>query len=176
MEGRSARRTALMLPGMRVCSAWLSRYRTLTGALVYKGLLNQSRSAYTWGRAAILLVCVALFPLLQKVMLAYGFSPLAQVSIYASLVALLAIVEYAAYAISSEGARISYYLLAPLTMATFLRARLVSFLLPVLSIGLMVCLVLSLWQHLSFYDAGLAAILITLLLIGYTLFIVLGSA
>lgn len=176
MEGRSAQRTALMLPGMRVFSAWLSRYRTLTGALLYKGLLNQSRSVFTWGRAVILLICVALFPLLQKVMLAYGFSPLSQVSIYATLVAILAIVEYAAYAISSEGARISYYQLAPLTMAAFLRARLGSFLLPALSIGLLVCLILSLWLRLSFYDAGLAALLIALLLTGYTSFIVMGSA
>ena len=176
MEGHSARRTALMLPGMRQFSAWLSRYRNLTGALVYKGLLNQSRSIYTWSRAVVLLICVALFPLLQKVMQAYGFSPLAQVSIYASLVGILAIVEYAAYTISSEGARISYYLLAPISMAAFLRARLASFLLPALSIGLIVCLVLSLWQRLPFYDAGLAFLLMALLLTGYTSFIVLGSA
>ncbi len=176
MEGRSARRTALMLPGMRMFSAWLSRYRTLTGALLYKGLLNQSRSVFTWGRAAILVICVALFPLLQKVMLAYGFSSLAQVTVYSSIVAILAVVEYAAYAISSEGARMSYYLLAPFNMARFLRARLVSFLLPVLSIGLTVCLVLSWRQRLSFYDAGVAALLMALLLVGYTLFIVWGSA
>jgi len=176
MEGRSARRTALMLPGMRLFSVWLSRYRTLTGALLYKGLLNQSRSVFTWGRAAILALCVALFPLFQKVMIAYGFSPLAQVTVYASIVAILAVVEYAAYAISSEGARMSYYLLAPFNMAAFLRARLVSFLLPVLSIGLAVCLVLSWWQRLSLYEAGLAALLMALLLIGYTLFIVWGSA
>ncbi len=176
MEGRSARRTALMLPGLRMFSAWLSRYRTLTGALLYKGLLNQSRSVFTWGRAAILALCVALFYLLQKVMLAYGFSSLAQVTVYSSIVAILAVVEYAAYAISSEGARMSYYLLAPFNMAAFLRARLVSFLLPVLSIGLAVCLVLSWWQRLSLYEAGLAALLMALLLIGYTLFIVWGSA
>ncbi len=95
MEGRSARRMALMLPGMRVFSMWLSRSRTLTAALLHKGLLNQSRSVFTWGRSAVLLLCVALFPLLQKVMLAYGFSPLIQVIVYASLVAILAIVEYA---------------------------------------------------------------------------------
>lgn len=176
MEGRSARRTALMLPGIYTFSAWLSRSRTLTGALLYKGLLNQSRSVSTWGRAAILLICMALFPLLQKVMQAYGFSSLVQVAVYASCVALLAIVEYATYAISSEGARISYYLLAPFNMAAYLRARLVSFLLPALSIGLLVCLVLSLWLRLPFYDACLAAVLITLLLTGYTSFIVLGSA
>ena len=176
MEGRPARRTALMLPGMRMFSAWLSRYRTLTGALLYKGLLNQSRSVFTWGRAVILVVCVALFPLLQQVMLAYSFSPLAQVSVYTSLVAILSIVEYAAYAISSEGARISYYLLTPFNMASFLRARLLSFLLPALSIGLLVCIVLSLWLQLSFYDAVIAALLLTLLLTGYTSFIVLGSA
>lgn len=176
MEGRSARRAALMLPGMRLFSTWVSHYRTLVGALLYKGLLNQSRSVFTWGRAAILVICVALFPLFQNVMISYGFSSPAQVSVYSSLVAILAVVEYAAYAISSEGARMSYYLLAPITMATFLRARLVSFLLPVLSIGLAVCLVLSWWQRLSLYDAAVAALLMALLLTGYTSFIVGGSA
>ena len=176
IEGRSVRRIALMLPGVRLFSAWLSRNRNLVGALVYKGLLGQSRSMYTWGRAVMLLICVALFPLLQKVMLTYGFSSPAQISVYASLVAILGIVEYAAYAISSEGARINYYLLAPISMVSFLRARLVSFLLPALSIGLVVWLILSLWLRLSFYDAGLAVVVIALLLIGYTFFIVLGSA
>jgi hypothetical protein len=176
MEGRSARRIALMLPGMRLFSTWLSHYRSLTGALLYKGLLNQSRSAYTWSRVVVLLICVALFPLLQNVMLAFGLSPLVQIAIYASLVAILAIIEYAVYAISSEGARISYYLLAPVSMVAFLRARLASFLLPALSIGLVVCLILSLWQHLSFYDVVLGFVLIALLLTGYISFIVLGSA
>jgi hypothetical protein len=176
LEGRSARRAALMLPGMRVFSEWLSRYRTFTGALLYKGLLNQSRSVFTWGRATILVICVALYPLFQKVMLSYGFSLLAQVSVYSSLVAVLSVVEYAAYAISSEGARISYYLLTPFDIATYLRARLVSFLLPVLSISLAVCLVLSCWQRLPFADAAEATLLIALLLTGHTSFIVLGSA
>jgi hypothetical protein len=176
MEGRSARRAALMMPGMRMFRAWLSRYRTLTGALLYKGLLNQSRNVFTWGRAAILVICVALFPLLQKVMIAYDFSSLAQVTVYSSVVAIIAVVEYAAYAISSEGARMIYYLLAPFNVATYLRARLISFLLPVLFIGLAVCLILSWWVRLSFYDAGVAALLIVLLLVGYTAFIVWGSA
>ena len=175
IAGRSSGRAALMLPG-RAFSAWLSHYRNLTGALLYKGLLNQSRNVFTWGRAVILAVCVALFPLLQKLLLSYGFSPVAQVAVYSSIVAILAVVEYAAYAISSEGARISYYLLAPFTLATYLRARLVVFLLPVLSIGLAVSMFLTWEMHLSFYEAGLAVVLLALLLTGYTACIVLGSA
>jgi hypothetical protein len=176
MEGRSARRAALMLPGVHMFSMWLSRYRTLTGALLYKGLLNQSRNVFTWGRAAILVICVALFPLIQKVMIACGFSSLAQVTVYSSVVAIIAVVEYAAYAISSEGARMSYYVLAPFHIATYLRARLVVFLLPVLFIGLTVCLALTGWLRLPIYDTGMAALLMILLLVGYTACIVWGSA
>ena len=142
-EGRSGARAVLMLPGVRLLSAWLSRYRTLTNALLYKGLLNQSRNVFTWGRAAILVICIALFPLLEQVMISYGFSPVSQVTVYSSIVAIIAVVEYAAYAISSEGARMSHYLLAPFGMATYLCARLVVFLLPVLSIGLAVCCITS---------------------------------
>ena len=142
-EGRSGARAVLMLPGVRLLSAWLSRYRTLTSALLYKGLLNQSRNVFTWGRAAILVICIALFPLLEQVMISYGFSPVSQVTVYSSMVAIIAVVEYAAYAISSEGARMSHYLLAPFGMATYLCARLVVFLLPVLSIGLAVCCITS---------------------------------
>src|SRR5260370_259027 len=128
--------------------ARLSRYRTLTGALLYKGLLNQSRNVFTWGRAAILVICIALFPLLEQVMISYGFSPVSQVTVYSSIVAIIAVVEYAAYAISSEGARMSYYLLAPSGMATYPRARLVVFLLPVPSISLAVCCITRLWLRL----------------------------
>jgi hypothetical protein len=108
-------------------------------------------------------------------MISYGFSPVSQVMVYSSIVAIIAVVEYAAYAISSEGARMSYYLLAPFGMATYLRARLVVYLLPVLSIGLAVCCITSLWLRLPIYEAGMAAFLMSLLLVGYTACIVWGS-
>jgi hypothetical protein len=49
-------------------------------------------------------------------------------------------------------------------------------LLPVLSIGLVVCLVFSWWLHVSFYNASVEILLMVQLLTGYTSFIVLGSA
>ena len=175
IEGRSFGRAVLMLPGLRMLSSWLSCYRNMTGALLYKGLLNQSRNAFTWARAVILVVCIAFFPLLQKVMVSYSFSPVAQVAVYSSIVAIIAVVEYAAYAISSEGARISYYLLVPFNIATYLRARLVVFLLSILSIGLVVSILLAWELHLSFFDGAIATLLMALLLVGYTTCIVWGS-
>ncbi len=47
MEGRSRSRTVVNLPGVRLLSKLLRRYRNLTGALLVKGLLNQSRNALT---------------------------------------------------------------------------------------------------------------------------------
>jgi hypothetical protein len=91
-------------------------------------------------------------------------------------VAILAIVEYAAYAVSSEGVRLNYYLVAPPGIATYLRARLAVFLIPALLIGLPLSLVFSWWIGLPVMALAQAILMVILILIGYTTFIVWGSA
>lgn len=176
MEGRSRSRTVINLPGVRLLSKSLRRYRNLSGALLVKGLLNQSRNVFTWGRVVMVLVCIALLPFARALLAPYGFSNLLLVMIYSSGLAILAIIEYAAYAISSEGARLAIYLVAPLKMATYLRARLTVFLIPVLFVGVTLSLAFSWWFGLSTIETIQVVVMTTLILTGFTAFLVWGSA
>jgi hypothetical protein len=176
MEGRAVSHAAVSLPGIRLLSRLASIWRTPAGALLYKGLLYQSRSIFTWGRIAILVALLALFPVLSQVMIANGLSKIAQVVVYATGLSVLTVIEYAAYAISSEGARLSLYLLAPLSPAAYLRARLFVFLVPALAVGVAALPVLAVYAGLSPAQAGAAALFILLLLGGYVSFLVLASA
>src|SRR5947199_1988637 len=112
MEGRSQSRTVIKIPGVRLLSKLLRRYRNLTSALLVKGLLNQSRNVFTWSRVVIILVCLGLFPLIRTLLTPFGFSRMLLAVVYASAVAILAIIDYAPYTISSEGSRLIYYLVA----------------------------------------------------------------
>jgi len=96
--------------------------------------------------------------------------------IYASGVAILAIVDYAPYAISSEGSRLIYYLVAQTGKTSYLRARLKVLLIAALLIGLILSLVLSWWIGLSIFELAQAVIMVSLILIAYTAFSVWGSA
>ncbi len=176
LEGRAGSGRIVTPPGVRLLSGWAGGWRTPTGALLYKGLLYQSRSVFTWGRIVILLALLALFPVLRQVMIANGFSNIAQVVVYASSLAALTTIEYAAYAICGEGARLSLFLLAALTLFAYLRSRLFVFLLPAFAIGLAAAPVLGVWVGLSPLQVGTAALLTLLLLGGYTVFLVWGSA
>jgi hypothetical protein len=176
MEGRSGSHAVVNLPGMRALSKLFGRYRNLTGALLFKGVLNQSRNVFTWARLVIVLVCIAIFPLVRTFLASYRFSDMLLVIVYSSGVAIMVIIEYAAYAISSEGSRLNLYLAAPLDMAAYLRARLVVFLIPVLFVGLTLSMVFSLWAGLTAVETGIAMLTVALILTGYTTFIVWGSA
>jgi hypothetical protein len=176
IEGRSREHAALSLPGVQALNKKLGRYRTHTGALLVKGLLNQSRNAFTWGRLLIVLICISLFPLARTLLVSYGLSNMLVVVVYPTGVAILTIVEYAAYAVSSEGVRLNYYLVAPPGIATYLRARLTVFLIPALLIGLPLSLVFSWWIGLPVMALAQAILMVILILIGYTTFIVWGSA
>lgn len=176
MEGRSGSHAVVNLPGMRALSRLFGRYRNLTGALLFKGVLNQSRNVFTWARLVIVLVCIAIFPLVRTFLASYRFSDMLLVIVYSSGVAIMVIIEYAAYAISSEGSRLNLYLVAPLDMAAYLRARLVVFLIPVLFVGLALSMVFSLWAGLTAVETGIAMLTVALILTGYTTFIVWGSA
>jgi hypothetical protein len=176
MEGRSGSHAVVNLPAMRALSKLFGRYRNLMGALLFKGVLNQSRNVFTWGRLVIVLVCIAIFPLVRTFLASYRFSDMLLVIVYSSGVAILAIIEYAAYAISSEGSRLNLYLVAPLDMAAYLRARLVVFLIPALFVGLALSMVFSMWAGFTAFETVSALLIVALILIGYITFIAWGSA
>lgn len=137
MEGQSRSRVVINAPGIRLLSKWLRRYRNLTGALLTRGLLNQSRNVFTWGRLVIVLVCIAI----RTLLIPFGFSTMLLAVMYASGVTILAMIDYAPYAISSEGS----HLVAPTGITTYLRSRLTVLLIAALTLGLRMSLALSWW-------------------------------
>ncbi len=176
MEGLSRSRIVINVPGVRLLSKLLRRYRNLMGALLVKGLLNQSRNMFTWGRVVIILVCIALFPLIRTFLVPFGFSRLLLAVFYTSGVAILAIVDYAPYAISSEGSRLIFYLVAMTDKTTYLRSRLMVLLIAALVVGLTISLVMSWWIGLSIIELAQSVIMVSLIVITYTAFSVCGSA
>jgi len=96
--------------------------------------------------------------------------------VYASGVAILAIVDYAPYAISSEGSRLIFYLVAQTGMTAYLRARLIVLIIAALLIGLISSLALSWWIGLSIIELAQAVIMVSLIVIAYTAFSAWGSA
>src|SRR5205085_3067183 len=136
LEGRAGSSAVLTLPGIRPITNLPGHYRNLTGALLYKGVLNQSRHPFTWARLIIVLVGVLLFPVVRNLLAHYEFSPMFMVAAYSSSLAILAIIELAPYAMSSEGNRLALYLVAPLSISDIFRARLIVFLWTALFIGL----------------------------------------
>ncbi len=175
-QGRNRASQAPVLPGIGFLFALFSRSRTLTAALLVKGLLNQSRSPFAWLRLLMLVVLLALFPLLRSSLAILHITPPLQIAGYASFLAFLMLFEYAPYAISSEGSRLALYLIAPHGVSAFVRARLLSFLLPALLVGLLAALLLGLARCLAPLSLLAALCLVLLLLPGYTCFTVLGSA
>jgi len=175
-QGRDGSARAFVWRGLGGLLTLLSRWRTPTGALLVKGLLQQSRRLFSWMRLLVVVGLLVLFPLLRPQLFALHLSPMLQVALYAACVAFIALIEYAPYAIGSEGARLALYLVAPFNLAAFLRARLCSYLLPALLIGWLTAMLLSIEVSLSFLALLLALALVGLILTGYVALTVLGSA
>lgn len=175
-QGRDRSPRSFTWPGLRSILALLNRLRTPTGALLVKGLLQQSRHLFTWARLLVSIVLLALFAPLRPQLAALHLDDTLQVALYAASVAFLALIEYVPYAIGSEGARLALYLVAPFDIAVYLRARLLSFLWPALLIGWLSAILLSVEIRLTVLSLLAALVLIALLLTGYVAFTVLGSA
>ena len=176
LEGRAGSVAVFTLPGVRPIINVIGRYRNLTGALFYKGLLNQSRHPFTWARLIIVLVGLLLFSLIRNLFVHYAFSHVFLVAIYSSILAILTIMELAPYAISSEGNRLALYLVDPLKVGSILRARLMVFLSAAFFVGLVSCGVLSSEVGLSWVELLSVIMIILLIIVGYTAFVVCGSA
>lgn len=175
-QARDGSPRALVIPGFEALLALLARWRTPLGALLYKGVLQQSRHLFAWLRLLTVVVLLALFPLLRPWLAGLSLSMTLQVACYAAFVAFIALLEYAPYAIGSEGARLALYLVAPLDPAKFLHARLCSYLLAALLIGWLSALILAVWIGLNLSALLAALVLLSLMLIGYVALAVLGSA
>ncbi|MBA2284026.1 MAG: hypothetical protein H0W02_00935, partial [Ktedonobacteraceae bacterium] len=177
MEGRPGTRTTITIPGVYAASRLFARQRSLTGALFVKGLLNQGRHVLTWLRIITALIYLAVFPLVQRFMIPYHIPHALLLVGFVSSVIILANIDNAVpYAISSEGSRLALYITAPLTFADFLIARLLVFLVPSLSVGLLATLGWGWWTDLSPLELALAVLAVLLMVTGVTALFVWGSA
>jgi len=175
-EGWDRSRRPLPMPGLRVLTSIFTRRRTLTGALWVKSLLSQSRNIIFWLRLAMVVIGVALFPLVHTAIAHYGFPDVTLLAGYAAGLSLLHVIEVAPNAISGEGNRLALYLTAPLALWRILRAKLILFLLPVLSESIVIGILLS-WQlALALNQVVLALAATALIVLGNVTLLVLGSA
>jgi hypothetical protein len=117
-----------------------------------------------------------MFPLIQSLLTPFGFSKLLLAVVYASAVALVAVIDYAPYAISSEGSRLTYYLVAPAGMKTYLRSRLKVLLIAAQLVALAISIAMSWWIGLSMIEFAQTITMVSLIVIAYTSFCVCGSA
>ena len=163
------------LPGIQTCSEFLRTYRTLTSALFVKGLLSQSRNVLFWGRIIVMLLALFFFPWIRNALTPYHITDVLLIVGYTSGLVLLTMLEQASGALSSEGNRLTLYLITPLKLATILRARLIVFLLPTLITSLGISLALGLRVGLPFGEQGFASITVLLIITGCTTLPVWGS-
>jgi hypothetical protein len=129
-------RNAIHLPGVRLLKRLLARQRTFTAAILTKDMLSQSRNFFFWGRIAPIAAALLFFQFFRSILATHGFSDAVFIVAFASLLALVTSLEPAPNAISGEGNRLTLYLSAPSTIATLLRAKLLTFLLPAMLVGL----------------------------------------
>ena len=169
-------RKATTLPGIRVLMRIFARRRTLTGALFVKMLLSQSRSFVAWGRLGMVLIVLVLFPQLHAVAAQAGWSDMLFVAGFAAGLALLGVAEQAPSAISGEANRLILYLSAPLAFSDLLRAKILLFVLPILTQALALALFLAWRFALAPGQAGFALVGAALLVIGTLPIFVWGSA
>ncbi len=176
MQGRDHAGSRFTLPGLRLLSGLAQRQRTLVGALWYKALLNQSRNWLFWARIVVTLVVISLFPLLHSAISPYHIPNNTFVVWFAAGVALLHALETAVNAISGEASRLALYITAPLTLARFLRAKLLLFGLPSciegVALGLFLC-----WRfELPISQTGPIIAVIALIVTATLSWLVIGSA
>jgi hypothetical protein len=176
MQSWDRSRRAATIPGIRSLTRVLARQRTLTGALFVKMLLSQSRNVLAWLRIGVVLIVLAFFPQLHTLAAHYGWPDTLYVVGLAAGLALVSVVEQAPSAISGEANRLLLYLTAPVKWASFLRAKLLLFTLPILIEGIAIGLFLDWHFELSPAQSAFALAEIILIVVGILAVFVLGSA
>ncbi len=170
------KRATVRVWGLAAIGRSLARQRTLTGALLWKGLWSQSRNPLLWARLAALVIYVAIFPAIRSALANYDLPNVLVVTAYASGLAILLLLDSAPSPFGGEGNRLTLYLVAPLDTAEILRAQFFS-LLPVLLLpGLLVVLALGQIVGLALLDLAYATLAASFIITAAAGLITWGSA
>jgi hypothetical protein len=124
----------------------------------------------------MVLIVLVLFPQLHAVAAQAGWSDMVFVAGFAAGLALLGVAEQAPSAISGEANRLTLYLSAPLAFSDLLRAKLLLFVLPILTQALVLALFLAWRFALTPGQVGFALLAAALLVVGTLPLFVWGSA
>lgn len=164
-----------VLPGIPLLQRVLERRRTLLAAFFVKTLDHQGRNLFFWLRAALLLPGLIFFAQVRHWLALPGLSDMKFTAIYATLLTLLPVMEVLPNAIAGEGSRFTLYLLLPMNVRTILRARVLHFLLPLLTMGVLLVCFLGWLLYLAYLDILYAMSSVVLIVSNTVCFAVLAS-
>ncbi len=169
---RSNTRTSLVINWLCVC---LGKWRSVTGAMLVKELLYQGRNPWNWLRIPVTLVYLLPFPWCYALIASRGMTRDVFMAVYLAFVVLLNLIDAAPSPFGSEGNRLTLYLTAPLTTRALLRAKLLTYLLPLWCLAIVLGIALGGWLQSAFFTMILVLVQVLLLISGPMILLILGS-
>ncbi len=148
----------------------------LVRAMIYKGVLNQSRIKLNLVRALPLLISIPVFWLLvTHRVFPLSMPPTFLLAAYSSGAGLYTFFDAIPSPIGSEGMRLQFYLTAPFSPAEILRAKFSVYLAYILPECLLLCLICALVIAIDWRTTLIALTMTALISVGMTALIVWGS-
>lgn len=136
-------------PGLMLLQRLLAERRTLLAAFYTRALYHQGRNIFFWLRAALFLAGLGFALQVHAWIKPLSLSDERFVMLYAALLTLVPVLEVLPNAFAGEGSRFMLYLLLPVRPEVIIRARVAQFLLPLLTLGLLVTVLLAWLLRLS---------------------------
>ncbi|WP_126550906.1 hypothetical protein [Dictyobacter kobayashii] len=149
VQSKDRGRSTFTLPGSLLLVRVFARRRTLTGGLMVRSLLNQSRNWLFWLRLLLIWGLLALFPVVHMLGQRFGMSDQVLIAAYAATLACGHILETGPAVIGGEANRFALYLVAPFSFRQLLWSRLQLCLWPILTEGLLMGCLLAFWNRLA---------------------------
>lgn len=175
-QGRGGTYQTRTLPGIRQLARLSTHFRTPTGALFFKGLLNQSRIKLNLLRLIVVIGSLPLFLWIHSRLVPHHLPEILLFTGYGAGLALYTFADTAPSPIGGEGNRLALYLVSPLDLVALLRAKLAVFLLPVIVEGVVFTAILGWLLGLPWEILLFALAAIVLIDIGVAGLMVWGSA
>lgn len=148
----------------------------LVRAMIYKGVINQSRIKLNLVRALPLLISIPLFWLLITHNILPASMPLPFLLVaFSSGAGLYNFFDAIPSPIGNEGMRLQFYLTAPFSVAEILRSKFYTYLAYILSVCLFLCLICALIVAMDWRTILIALSMTTLISVGMTALLVWGS-
>jgi hypothetical protein len=156
-QGRNVRR-GFDLPGLRQLGQLAARRRTLTGALLHKGLLTRGRNPLFLVRLAVFPVGLLIFGWVREIANGVNFGGVALVALYGLTITTLVFIDASPSPIGSEANRLTLFVTLPGGWGRFLLAKLKVFWFLTVLPGVIYTALIGFVGGLSMSEIGLAAL------------------